>query len=104
MSDFVRWLLLALTAGRLVPVASTVMRRSLSCVEQLQVVGIICPAFCEVTLSAASCVCHAVHDIDDKVKQNCQPMSNIVLSACCPTKLFFLLLTDAEYSTPKISY
>ena len=68
MSDFACWFLLVLTAGSLVQVASTIMRRSPSCEQQLQAVSVD-PAICERIRSAASKVRHAVLDIDAKVKQ-----------------------------------
>ena len=76
MSHVVCWLLLALTAGCLVPAASTVMRRSLTCEEELQAVNIDA-AVCEKIRLAVSSVRHAVIDIDVKVRQNCQYMSRV---------------------------
>ena len=68
MTDFVRWLFLALAAGSLVPVASNVIRRSLTCEEELQDVGIE-PTICEKIRSAVSSVRQAVLDIDGKVTE-----------------------------------
>jgi len=84
MSDFPYWFLLVLTAGSLVPVASTVMRRSQSCEEQLQAVSVD-PAICERIRSAASCVRRAVLDIDAKIsksaKEAIEEATNILRSS-----------------------
>lgn len=62
-------------------VASTVMRRSQSCEEQLQAVSVD-PAICERIRSAASCVRRAVLDIDAKVyTRRVQPCFEVRLSA-----------------------
>ena len=80
MSVFVCWLLiLALTAGSLVAVESTVMRRSLTCEEQLQAVGVDA-SVCEKIRSAVSSVRVAVVDIDANVRQCYQHISRVVLS------------------------
>lgn len=67
MSDFARWFLLFLTAGSLVQVAPTAMRRAPSCEEQLQAVSVD-PSICDKIRLAASSVRKAVLDIDTKVR------------------------------------
>lgn len=69
MSGVTYWFLLALTAASLGQVASTVMRRSPSCEEQLQAVSVD-PAICERIRSAASSVRGAVLNVNAKVNAN----------------------------------
>ena len=69
MADFAYWFLLVVTAGSLVQVASTVMRRSPSCEEQLQAVSVD-PVICERIRSAASSVRGAVLNVNAKVNAN----------------------------------
>ncbi|XP_078361673.1 uncharacterized protein LOC144646026 [Oculina patagonica] len=69
MSDLACFLLLALTAGSLVPATSTVLRRSLTCEEQLEAVSID-PAVCGKIRSAVRSVRHAVVDIDVKISKS----------------------------------